>query len=70
MSYRLPRADAAEVMLLDSLGRRVAGSPRARHEAGAQQLRLDLPRLAPGRYTLVLRTGAGEVSTRPWVVLR
>jgi hypothetical protein len=70
VSFRLPRADAAEVTLLDSLGRRVAGSPRAHHQAGAQQLHLDLPRLAPGRYTLVLRTGAGEVRTRPWVVLR
>jgi len=70
VSFRLPRADAAEVTLLDSLGRRVAGSARARLEAGAQRLRLGLPRLAPGRYTLVLRTGAGEVRTRPWVVLR
>jgi hypothetical protein len=70
VSFRLPSADDAQVTLLDSLGRRVAGSPRARHEAGAQHLRLDLPRLAPGLYTLVLSTGAGEVRTRPWVVLR
>ena len=70
VSFRLPRADAVEVTLLDSLGRRVAGAPRAHGEAGAHQLRLDLPRLAPGRYTLVLHTGAGEVCTRPWVVLR
>jgi hypothetical protein len=70
VSFRLPRADNAQVTLLDSLGRRVAASPRARREAGAQRLRLDLPRLAPGRYTLVLSTGAGEVRTRPWVVLR
>jgi hypothetical protein len=70
VSFRLPRADDAQVTLLDSLGRRVAASPRAHHEAGAQRVRLDLPRLAPGRYTLVLSTGAGEVRTRPWVVLR
>jgi hypothetical protein len=66
----MPRADVAEVTLLDSLGRRVAGSPRAEHAAGAHSVRLDLPRLPPGLYTLVLRTGAGDVRSRPWVVLR
>ena len=70
VSFRLPRADAVEMTLLDPLGRRVAGSPRAQLAAGAQRLAFDLPRLPPGLYLLVLRTGAGEVRTRPWVVLR
>lgn len=70
VSFRLPRADDAQVTLLDPQGRVVAASPRARHEAGARQVALPLPPLRPGRYTLVLRTGGGEVRTRPWVVLR
>ena len=69
-AFRLPHADSAELSLLDPQGRRVAGLPRTAYGAGAQRATLDLPRLAPGRYTLVLRTGAGETSTRPWVVLR
>lgn len=69
-SFRLPHADSAELSLLDPQGRRVAGLPRTTYAAGAQRAALDLPRLAPGRYTLVLRTGAGETSSRPWVVLR
>jgi hypothetical protein len=70
VSFRLPRAEAAEVTLLDSLGRRLASAPRVPLDAGPQRVRLELPRLAPGRYTLILRTGAGEVRTQPWVVLR
>lgn len=69
-SFALAHADDARVDLLDTQGRRVAGLPRERFEAGAHRSALALPRLAPGRYTLVLRTGAGDVITRPWVVLR
>ena len=70
VSFRLPRSDTVELALLDAQGRRVASSPRAPCPAGAQRAELDLPRLAPGRYTLLLRTGSGELRTRPWVVLR
>lgn len=70
LSFRLPRADAVEASLLDPLGRRMASSERTRRDAGERRLVLRLPRLAPGRYTLVLRTGSGDVRTRPWVVLR
>lgn len=70
VSFRLPRAATAELALLDVLGRRVALAERAPFTAGPQHVALDLPRLSPGRYTLVLRTDAGETSTRPWVVLR
>jgi len=68
--FRLPRADTAELSLLDAQGRRVASLPGGPREPGEQRALLPLPRLAPGRYTLVLRTGRGEVRTQPWVVLR
>lgn len=68
--FQLPRAEDASLDLVDALGRRVAGQPRASFGPGRHRSLLALPRLAPGRYTLVLRTGAGEMRTRPWIVLR
>lgn len=68
--FRLPRADSVELALFDMQGRRVAALPRAAYAAGAQRATLALPRLAPGRYSLVLRTAAGDTRSRPWVVLR
>jgi hypothetical protein len=70
LGFSLPRAESCEVVVLDPQGRRVAGAPWTRREAGAQRLELALPRLAPGRYTVALRTEGGVTRTRPWVVLR
>lgn len=69
VSFSLPRAGSCDVAVLDPQGRRVAGAPWTRREAGPQRVQLELPRLAPGRYTVALRT-AGAARTRPWVVLR
>ncbi len=69
-TFQLARADEARLDLLDTQGRRVAGLPQGRFEAGAHRAALELPKLAPGRYTLVLHTGEGEAFARPWVVLR
>lgn len=68
--FRLPRADSVELALFDTQGRRVAALPRTAYAAGAQRATLALPRLAPGRYALVLRTASGETRSQPWVVLR
>jgi len=70
LSFQLPRAESCEVVVLDPQGRRVAGAAWARREAGPQRAEFSLPRLAPGRYTVALRTEGGVVRTRPWVVLR
>ena len=70
LSFSLPRVESSEVAVLDAQGRRVAASPWARREAGAQRLEVALPPLAPGRYTITLRTESGVTRTRPWVVLR
>jgi hypothetical protein len=69
LSFSLPRAESSEVVVLDAQGRRVAGSPWALREAGSQRLEVALPPLAPGRYTVTLRTGSGVTRSRPWVVL-
>ena len=70
LSFSLPRAESSEVVVMDAQGRRVAGAPRALREAGAQRLEVALPPLAPGRYTITLRTESGVTRSRPWVVLR
>ena len=70
VSFRLPRADDAGVTLLDAQGRLVAAAAPRAYAAGAQRASLALPRLAPGRYTVVLRTRSGGTVTRPWVALR
>ncbi len=69
VSFRLPRADDAELALLDVQGRRVAGLPRAHCEAGPHRVAFGLPALAPGHYTLVLRTGTGATRTQSCVIL-
>lgn len=69
VSFRLPREDRAEVMLLDPQGRRIAACS-GRFAAGVHRLPLSLPRLGPGRYVIVLRTASGTTRTRAWVVLR
>ena len=70
LSFSLPRAESSEVVVMDAQGRRVAGAPWALREAGAQRLEVALAPLAPGRYTITLRTGSGVTRSRPWVVLR
>jgi len=70
LSFSLPRAEGSEVVVLDAQGRRVAGSPWSVRDAGAQRVDVALPPLAPGRYTIALRTASGITRTRPWVVLR
>ena len=70
LAFSLPRAERSEVVVIDPQGRRVAGSPWARREAGLQRVEVALPALAPGRYTVALRTGSGVTRTQPWVVLR
>jgi hypothetical protein len=70
LSLSLPRAESSEVVVLDPQGRRVAGSPWTRSEAGSQRVDVALPPLAPGRYTVALRTESGVTRTQPWVVLR
>ena len=70
LSFSLPRAESSEVVVLDPQGRRVAGAPWALREAGVQRLDVALPPLAPGRYTITLRTESGVTRSRPWVVLR
>ena len=70
LSFSLPRAESSEVVVMDAQGRRVAGAPWALREAGAQRLEVALPPLAPGRYTITLRTESGVTRSRPWVVLR
>ena len=70
VSFSLPRAESCEVLVLDPQGRRVAGSARTRLDAGPHRLQLPTPALAPGRYTVALRTESGITRTRPWVVLR
>ena len=70
LSFSLPRAESSEVVVLDTQGRRVAGAPWTLRDAGAQRLEVALPPLAPGRYTITLRTGSGVTRSRPWVVLR
>jgi hypothetical protein len=69
MHLRLPREDTARWSLLDPQGRAVAGASLGRLEAGAQRIPLELPVLAPGRYSIVVRTGRGETLSRAWVVL-
>jgi hypothetical protein len=58
------------VAVLDAQGRRVAGSAWESREPGLHRLEVALPSLAPGRYTVALRTESGVTRTRPWVVLR
>lgn len=70
LSFSLPRAESSEVVVMDAQGRRVAGASWALREAGAQRLEVALPPLAPGRYTITLRTESGVTRSRPWVVLR
>jgi len=70
LSFSLPRAESSEVMVLDPQGRRVAGSPWTRREEGSQRVDVTLPPLAPGRYTVALRTESGITRAQPWVVLR
>jgi len=66
---RLPRAGEVELALVDAQGRRMAVR-RMQLPAGSHVLSLVLPRLAPGRYVVVLRTADGGLATRPWVTLR
>ncbi|HXJ69340.1 MAG TPA: cohesin domain-containing protein [Verrucomicrobiae bacterium] len=70
LSFSLPRAESSEVVVMDAQGRRVAGAPWALREAGAQRLEVALPPLAPGRYTITMRTESGVTRSRPWVLLR
>jgi hypothetical protein len=70
LSFSLPRAESSEVVVLDPQGRRVAASPWTLRDAGAQRVEVPLPPLAPGRYTIALRTESGVTRSRPWVVLR
>ena len=70
VSFSLPRAERAGVAVLDAQGRRVAGSAWEARAPGPQRLEVALPPLAPGRYTVALRTESGVTCTRPWVVLR
>jgi len=70
LTFSLPRAESSEVAVLDAQGRRVAGSPWSLRDAGPQRIEVGLPPLAPGRYTITLRTESGITRTRPWVVLR
>jgi hypothetical protein len=70
VSFTLPRAQRADVAVLDAQGRRVAGSASSPREAGPHRVDVALPSLAPGRYTIALRTESGVTRTRPWVVLR
>jgi hypothetical protein len=70
LSFTLPRAESSEVVVLDPQGRRVAAAPWEWREAGPQRVNVSLPPLAPGRYTVALRTESGITRTRPWVVLR
>jgi len=70
LSFSLPRAESSEVAVLDAQGRGVAGSPWSLRDAGPQRIEVALPPLAPGRYTITLRTESGITRTRPWVVLR
>ncbi len=70
VSFRLPRADNAEVALFDAQGRRVAATARIAYAAGRQTASLALSGLAPGRYTMVLSTGSSGAVSRGWIVLR
>ena len=70
LSFSLPRAESSEVVVMDAQGRRVADAPWVLREAGPQRLEVALPPLAPGRYTITLRTESGVIRSRPWVVLR
>ncbi len=56
--------------LFDALGRRVAQRAPQACEAGPQMLNWEPPALAPGRYSVQLRTSQGERRTRGWAVLR
>lgn len=70
VSFSLPRAERACVAVLDAQGRRVAASAWRSFEPGRQRIDVVLPSLAPGRYTIALRSESGVVRTRPWVVVR
>jgi len=56
--------------LFDALGRRVAQRAPQTCDARPQTLSWELPALAPGRYSVLLRTSQGDRLTRGWAVLR
>lgn len=70
VDLRLPGEDSARWSLVDPQGRAVAEGSLGRLEAGEHRIPLALPRLAPGRYSLIVRMGSGGTLARGWTVLR
>ncbi len=60
LRFTVPRAGHVEVTLFSASGKRIVTLANRRHEAGAHSLQV--PRVAPGRYLIVLREGARQRS--------
>ena len=70
LRFALQHEELVSFDLFDALGRHVAQRAQQACNAGPQTLSWELPALAPGRYSVLLRTGHGDRQTRGWTVLR
>lgn len=70
LRFDLAQPSEVSVELLDAAGRRVAHEDLGTLAAGRHALPWRPSGVAPGRYVLRLRTGAGEHAERSWVLLR
>jgi len=70
LRFALQHRDLVSFDLFDALGRHVAQRGPQSCDAGPQTLSWELPALAPGRYSVLLRTAQGDRRTQGWTVLR
>ena len=70
LRFALARREQVSFDLLDASGRRIAARAPQAYEAGAAALIWNLGAVAPGRYSVLLRTASGSRRIRAWTVLR
>jgi len=67
VAFDLAAADVTDVCIYDMLGRRVSITP-AQQLAGPQKININTTTMAPGTYTVMLRSGTTRISKRLQIV--
>ncbi len=70
LRFSLAHRELVSFDLLDISGRRLAGRAPQLYGGGSHTLAWQVGALAPGRYTVLLRTAGGERRLRSWSVVR
>ncbi|MDO7873977.1 choice-of-anchor J domain-containing protein [Hymenobacter sp. ASUV-10] len=68
LTFELLRSQAVAVSVVDELGRTVLTPPAGQFGVGSQQVTINTASLAPGLYTVLLRTADGSLAKRLSVI--